>query len=74
MTACKNCIFWTIDEQQYVYGMCHRYPPSPDLSVSMKPAVYGNGGEINIHRRADPVYPNTNEADWCGEFSERGAK
>jgi hypothetical protein len=68
---CSKCSFWVIDEPHFTYGMCHRYPPKPDFSVSMKPARYGDGGEISINRRAAPIYPNTHEKDWCGEFSLR---
>lgn len=73
MIACKGCKFWKIDEPQYIYGMCHRYPPVPDLSMSMRPAKYGEGAELSMHRRAQPIYANTHETDWCGEFASRGA-
>jgi len=71
MNTCKDCRFWHKAEAQYIYGDCHRYPPQPDISVSMKPARYGEGGEVSMMRRAQPIYPNTHEDDWCGECATR---
>lgn len=70
---CKDCKFWHIAEPQFVYGMCHRYPPQPDFSVSIKPNAYGNGGDATVSRRADPIHPNTHESDWCGEHQPNEA-
>lgn len=68
MGKCKSCDYWHKDEPQFIYGMCHRYPPQPDMAVSMKPGRYGEGGEVSIMRRAEPSFPNTHEDSWCGEY------
>lgn len=65
--SCRSCKFWRIAEPQYTYGMCHRMPPTPDFNFTMKPSRYGDGGEVTFSRRADPIWPNTSEIDWCGE-------
>lgn len=70
MTDCKNCKWWYKAEEQYVYGECHRLPPTPDFDFSITPSKWGEGGSGTISRRAKPIYPNTHETDWCGEFRE----
>lgn len=65
---CGTCRYFHKHEPGHIYGGCHRFPPAPDFSFSIKPGRYGEGGEGTVSRRAKPIYPNVNEADdWCGE-------
>ena len=67
--TCALCKHFHKIEPQHIYGQCHRYPPTPDFSFSIRPGHYGEGGEGTISRRAAPIYPNVHATeDWCGEF------
>ena len=70
---CRQCTFWVCDQpQQFSYGFCHRLPPQTIKHVHIRGAKFGNdGGEVTITDTNNPAWPNTNEDDWCGEFSVR---
>lgn len=66
---CAKCKFSDIDQPQYTYGNCRRYPPVAGYTFSVKPGKWGEGGEATITRfPGRPEYPNVKLDSWCGEF------
>lgn len=52
---CRSCRFWT--GQRSPAGECRRFPP-----------VLSTVEEGEVLTSAQPVWPKTNDDDWCGEW------
>lgn len=71
MRQCAECRFWHKHEPAHVYADCRRLPPQFDLSINVRRDRYGGEqDEIVVSRFPNARWPNTHEADWCGEFEE----
>ena len=66
--TCGNCKFW--ERWGSEFGGCHRSPPLTDFRVEGRESEYQRI-QIAITKSHNPVWPNTSQADWCGEH--RGA-
>ena len=67
---CKTCKFWLIERPEYTFGFCRRFPPHPERYVSAKPSQWKEGIEVTIQDFSRPIWPQTNEMDWCGEHAK----
>jgi hypothetical protein len=62
MNACKDCCFWDPFDNDEHRGLCRRYPPHDVVYVQT--ATMGP----EIESRTQSLFPDTSDADWCGEF------
>jgi hypothetical protein len=53
---CKECSFYRAEEEDFVVGVCRRYPPK---LVDADEDGYSS------------EYPPVSEDDWCGEFNNQ---
>ena len=70
---CGECIFW--ERWGTERGGCHRLPPHTDFEVSGREVQFERL-QITITKSHNPIWPNTAQDDWCGEFKPKseGAK
>ena len=57
---CKNCRFWQV--LQDGHGICRKNSPVP------RDQELGEDGRSVVYRVS---WPETHEADWCGDFQPR---
>lgn len=59
--TCANCWFWDADAGgETAYGLCRRYAPRPEMSVTAVETVYSDF--------ENPAWPQTSALEWCGEW------
>lgn len=56
---CEDCRFWKVWNKKEGYGACRRNPPMDTLD------------SIPGMNRLEPVWPDTNFDNWCGEFKPK---
>jgi hypothetical protein len=71
VNTCSTCRFWHRDQEQYVYGYCHRWPPRAGLTIRAAKAHSYDRIEVSIQTACDPEWPNTSGTDGCGEHQAR---
>ncbi len=69
--SCADCTFW--ERWGSERGGCHRLPPSTDFEVSGREVSYQRV-QVTITKSHNPIWPNTAQDDWCGEFTPSSAK
>jgi hypothetical protein len=67
--VCKECRYWEHSRGESA-GQCRRYAPRPTLQYP----VYPPKGDWKtspwaVGENAGAIFPETIEADWCGEFA-----
>ena len=69
--TCETCRWWDKKEPHHEYANCRRWPPRQQLNVWVESRDRHQNPNVSITTRPDPCWPNTNEADWCGEHQPR---
>lgn len=65
-SKCADCQFW--ERWGTERGGCHRMPPITGFRVEGAQNQY-QSVQVTITTSHNPIWPNTNQSDWCGEFS-----
>lgn len=69
--TCETCRWWDKQAEGHVYANCRRMPPRSAWGVSIQSRGNYQNPDVSVFSRPEAEWPNTGEADWCGEHQPK---